>query len=282
MEDLEKEVLNIKVDKGYGHVKKYKVYRNKIPNKLYKVLDCLIIDYISSLDIELSDDTASFKITHKLGYTKILSRNKAVTFDGCSNLILVEYRKREDKHLTYDINNSRLLNPILSKYFSNNSEQLREDVEALDNIDTIPSYILFEAEIVDKFTKIYEKYGAIGKVDIPSTLLKVVNDFSCKDYNIDTLVKVGLERRDEIRYMKFKYEEYSISFSYVEDKDFVSMFECKNIGKNVGYENIYFYDSINDNVVSISTTVMKEFMKFFVGDRTVFDDLIKSIVTLEN
>ena len=60
------------------------------------------------------------------------------------------------------------------------------------------------------------------------------------------------------------------------------MFECKNIGKNVGYENIYFYDSINDNVVSISTTVMKEFMKFFVGDRTTFDDFIKSVVTLGN
>ena len=60
------------------------------------------------------------------------------------------------------------------------------------------------------------------------------------------------------------------------------MFECKNIGRNVGYENIYFYDSINDNVVSISTTVMKEFMKFFVSDRTTFDNMIKSVVTLEN
>lgn len=281
MEDLEKEVLNIKVDKGYGNIKNYKVYRKDIPNKLFKVLDCLIIDYISSLDIELSDDTASFKINHKLGYTEILSRNKSVTFDGCSNLILVEYRKKEDKHLTYDINNSRLLNPILSKYFSNNSEQLREDVEALDNIeDIVSSCIKFEAEIVDKFTKTYEEYGIIGKVDIPSLLLKVVNDFSCKDYNVDTLVKVDLERRDEIRYMKFKYEEYSISFNYVEGNDFISMYECKNKGKNVGYENIYFYDSINDNVVSISTTVMKEFMNFFVGDRTTFDDLIKSVVTL--
>lgn len=281
MEDLEKEVLNIKVDKGYGNKKDYKIYRKDIPNKLFKVLDCLIIDYISSLDVELSDDTASFKINHKLGYTEILSRNKSVTFDGCSNLILVEYRKKEDKHLTYDINNSRLLNPILSKYFSNNSEKLREDVEALDNIeDTVSSCIQFEAEIVDKFTKTYEEYGIIGKVDIPSLLLKVINDFSCKDYNIDTLVKVGLERRDEIRYMKFKYEEYSISFRYVEDDDFVSMYECKNKGKNTGYENIYFYDSINDNVVSISATVMKEFMNFFVGDRTAFDDLIKSVVTL--
>lgn len=281
MEEIEKEVLNIKVDKGYGHVKKYKVYRNKIPNKLYKVLDCLIIDYISQLYVELSDSTTSFKVSHKLGHTKILSTDRPITNTG-TNLFLEEYRKKEDKYITYEINNERLLNPILSKYFSNNSEQLREDVEALDNIDTIPSCIQFEAEIVEKFTKKYEKYGIIGKVDIPSILLKVVNDFSCKDYNIDTLVKVGLERRDEIRYMKFKYEEYSISFSYVEGNDFVSMFECKNIGKNVGYENIYFYDSINDNVVSISTTVMKEFMKFFVSDRTTFDDFIKSVVILEN
>lgn len=280
MEDLEKEVLNIKVDKGYGNIKYYKVYRKDIPNKLFKVLDCLIIDYISSLDIELSDDTASFKVNHKLGYTEILSKNKSVTLDGCSNLILVEYRKKEDKHLTYDINNSRLLNPILSKYFSNNSEKLREDIDALDNIDTVSSCIQFEAEIVDKFTKTYEEYGAIEKDNIPKTLLKVVNDFSCKDYSIDTLVKVGLERRDEIRYMKFKYEEYSISFRYVEDDDFVSMYECKNKCKNTGYENIYFYDSINDNVVSISATVMKEFMNFFVGDRPAFDDLIKSVVTL--
>lgn len=282
MEDLKKEILNIKVDKGYRNIKNYKVYRKDIPNKLFKVLDCLIIDYISSLDIELSDDTASFKVNHKLGYTEILSKNKSVTLDGCSNLILVEYRKKGDKHLTYDINNSRLLNPILSKYFSNNSKQLREDVEALDNIGTVSSRVLFKAEIVDKFVKIYEEYGAIEKDNIPSTLLKVVNDFSCKDYSIDTLVKVSLERRDEIRYMKFKYEEYSISFNYVEGNDFVSMYECKNKGKNVGYENIYFYDSINDNVVSISTTVMKEFMKFFVSDRTAFDDFIKSVVTLEN
>ena len=277
MEDLEKEVLNIKVDKGHGRVKKYKVYRNKIPNKLYKVLDCLIKGYISQLYVELSDSTASFKVLHKLGHTKILSTDRPITNTG-TNLFLEEYRKKEDKYITYEINNERLLNPILSKYFSNNSKQLREDVEALDNIDTIPSCILFKAEIVDKFIKTYEKYGIIGKVDIPSTLLKVVNDFSCKDYNIDTLVKIGLERRDEIRYMKFKYEEYSISFSYVEDNDFVSMFECKNIGKNVGYENIYFYDSI----VYIYTNVMKEFMKFFVSDRTAFDDFIKSIVTLEN
>lgn len=283
MEDLEKEILNVKVDKGYGNIKNYKVYRKDIPNKLFKVLDCLIIDYISSLDIELSDDTVSFKVNHKLGYTEILSKNKSVTLDGCSNLILVEYRKKEDKYITYEINNERLLNPILSKYFSNNSEKLREDIDALDNIDTVSSRIQFEAEIVDKFTKTYEEYGIVGKHDIPRALLKVVNDFSCKDYNIDTLVKVGLERRDEIRYMKFKYEEYSISFNYIEGNDFISMYECKNKGKNKGYENIiYFYDSINDNVVAISTTVVKEFMKFFVSDRTTFDDMIKSVVTLEN
>lgn len=279
MEELEKEILNIKVDKGYGNIKNYKVYRKDIPNKLFKVLDCLIKGYISQLYVELSDSKASFKVLHKLGHTKILSTDRPITNTG-TNLFLEEYRKKEDKYITYEINNERLLNPILSKYFSNNSEKLREDIDALDNIDTVSSRIQFEAEIVDKFTKTYEEYGIVGKHDIPRALLKVVNDFSCKDYNVDTLVKVGLERRDEIRYMKFKYEEYSISFNYVEGNDFISMYECKNKGKNVGYENIYFYDSINDNVVAISTTVMKEFMNFFVGDRTAFDDLIKSVVIL--
>lgn len=281
MEDLEKEILNIKVDKGRGNVTDYKIYRKNIPNKLYKVLDCLIIGHISLLEVELSDGTVNFKVNHKLGHTKILSTDRAVTLDG-SNLILIEYREREDKYLTYDINNVHLLNPIVSKYFFNNSEQLRADMEALNNINTVSDSIQFEAEIVDNCIKKYEKYGIISKIDIPRILLDVINDLSCKDYSIDTLVKIDIERRDEIRYMKFKYEEKYISFSYIEGNDFVSMYECKNIGKNVGYDKVTFYDGRNDNVVSISTTIIEKFMKFFVDKRLVFDDLIKNVVTLED
>ena len=281
MENLEKEILNIKVDKGRGNVTYYKIYRKNIPNKLYKVLDCLIIGHISLLEVELSDGTANFKVNHKLGHTKILSTDRAVTLDG-SNLILIEYREREDKYLTYDINNVHLLNPIVSKYFFNNSEQLRADMEALNNINTVSDSIQFEAEIVDNCIKKYEKYGIISKIDIPRILLDVINDLSCKDYSIDTLVKIDIERRDEIRYMKFKYEEKYISFSYIEGNDFVSMYECKNIGKNVGYDKVTFYDGRNDNVVSISTTIIEKFMKFFVDKRLVFDDLIKNVVTLED
>lgn len=279
MEDLEKEILNIKVDKGYGHVKKYKVYRKYIPNKLFKVLDCLIIYCISALDVELSDDTASFKITHKLGYTKILSTNESVTFAGCSKLILVEYRKKEDKYITYEINNERLLNPVVSKYFANNSKELREDVDYLDNIGIVSDSIQFEGEIIEKYVKVYEEYGIVNKHNIPETVIKVINCLSCKEYNVENLVKVDIERRDNIRYVRFKFEEQSLSFSYVEGNDFVSMYECKNIGKNVGFEEVSFYDGKNDNVVSISTTIVKAFIKFLVEDRLIFDDIIKSIVT---
>ena len=279
MEELEKEILNVKVDRRHGNVTEYKIYRKDIPNKLSKVLDCLIIGHISLLEVELSDDTAIFKVTHKLGNTKIISTDISVTDTG-SKLILEEYRTKENRYIVLDINNL-ILNPIVSKYFSNNSEKLREDMEALKNINTVSDSIQFEAEIVDKCIKKYEEYGIIPKFDIPATLLKVVNDFSCKDYSVDTLVKIDLERLDEIRYMKLKYEEKYISFNYIEGDNFVTMSECKNIGKNVGYDRVSFYDGRNDNMVSISTTIMREIIKFFIDDRSVFDDMIKSVVTLE-
>lgn len=278
MEEFEKEILNIKLDKGRGDITEYKIYRKDIPNKLAKVLDCLIIGHISLLDVRLSDSGVIFKVTHKIGDTTIFSTDKPVTDSG-SKLILEEYRTKENKYIVLDVNNL-ILNPIVTKYFANNSEKLREDMEALDNINTVSDSIQFEAEIVDKCIKKYEEYGIIGKFDIPATLLKLVNDFSCKDYSVDTLVKIDLERLDEIRYMKFKFEEKYISFNYIEGHDFVTMSECKNIGKNVGYDKVSFYDGRNDNMVSLSTTVMNEFMKFFIDDRSVFDDMIRSIVTL--
>ena len=274
-----KEILNISVFKCLGKKKEYRIYRKDIPTNLYKVLDCLIKEYISQLDIELSEETASFKVYHKLGHTRILSTDKAVTFAGYSNLILEEYRKKEDKYITCDIDNDRLLNPVISKYFANNAKELREDIEALDNIGIVPDSIKFEGEIIEKYTKLYEEYGIIGKCNIPGTIIKLLNDLSCKEYKLENLVKMDIERRDRIRYIKFKFEEYSLSFSYVEGDNFVSMYECKNIGENVGFEEVSFYDGRNDNVVSISTTIVKTFMKFFIDDRSVFDDLIKRIVT---
>ena len=273
----EKEILNIKLDKGYGDIKYYKLYKKDIPNKLAKVLDCLIKGYISQVYIDLSDSAASFKVSHKYGHTKIFSTDRPITDTG-TNLFLEEYSKKEDKYIMYEINN----NPIVSKYFTNNSKELREDVDSLDDAEIVSDSIQFEGEIIEKCIKKYEEYGIIGKSNIPTTLLKLVNDFSCKDYSIDTLVKIDLERLNEIRYMKFKYEEKYISFNYIEGDNFVTMSECKNIGKNVGYDKVTFYDGRNDNMVSISTTVMREFMKFFIDDRSVFDDFIKSVVTLEN
>lgn len=274
----EREVLNIKVDKGYGHKMDYKLYRKDIPSKLFKVLDCLIKGYISQLDVELSDGTASFKVSHKLGHTKILSLDKTDSINVV-NLFLEEYRKKDDKYITQEINNDRLLNPIISKYFANNSKELREDVNALDNVDKVYDSIQFEGEIVDNYITVYGEYGIIGKCDIPKKLLEIINTIACRDYNIDTLMKIYLTRRGGSRYIKFKYEDNSISFSYMEGNDYISMYECKNIGKNVGYEEVSFYEGRNDNVVSVSKTIIEKFMKFFIDERSVFDDLIKSVVT---
>ena len=155
-----------------------------------------------------------------------------------------------------------------------------EEKEILDiKADKVYYSIQFEGEIVENYTKVCKKYGIIGKCDIPIKLLEIVSTISCRDYNIDTLMKIYLARRGNSRYINFKYEENSISFSYVEGNDYVSMYECKNIGKNVGYKEVSFYDGRNDNVVSVSKTIIEKFMKFFVDKRSIFDDTIKSVVT---